>query len=62
MKHWHLEMEARSDFAVSYGIKHNLLVYGQAYVVLQKSSQFCAYCDELSFYKVMAKEQSDLAQ
>ncbi|XP_030028352.1 pyruvate kinase [Manduca sexta] len=55
-KNWQEEMDRRVQFAVSYGLRQDLLKYGHTYVALKKSSPTSSYCDHLSVWHVMTEE------
>ncbi|XP_063824332.1 pyruvate kinase-like isoform X1 [Ostrinia nubilalis] len=56
VKDWYGNINARVEFAVSYGLTHDLLKYSQMYVVLRKGSPSSAYCDHVSLWKVVVEE------
>nr|XP_021208975.2 pyruvate kinase isoform X3 [Bombyx mori] len=53
---WYDEMSARVQFAVRFGIKHDLLKYGCTYICLKKSTPTSSFCDNISLWKVVTEE------
>ncbi|XP_052756024.1 uncharacterized protein LOC113515592 [Galleria mellonella] len=56
LKNWQDEMMARIEFAVAYGIKRDILKYGNMYVALRKSTPTSSFCDNVSCWKVVSEE------
>uniref|UniRef100_A0A2A4JCP4 Pyruvate kinase n=1 Tax=Heliothis virescens TaxID=7102 RepID=A0A2A4JCP4_HELVI len=54
LRHWHDEMKARLDFAVTSGLKFEVLKCGSPYVVLRKSNPTTSYCDQVSTFSALS--------
>ncbi|XP_064292150.1 pyruvate kinase-like isoform X1 [Plodia interpunctella] len=60
MKHWIDEQYARIEYATQYALKHDIMIYGDNYVVLRKSSPSSCFADNVSSWKVVVGESKKL--